>query len=191
MIAHAKLKYLRASPQKVRLVVDQIRGRGVQDALEVLRFSPKVVARDLEKLLKSAVANAEQREERVDLDDLRISRACVDVGPTQKRVRFRAMGRVFRILKRSSHVTLELDLKRRRELAPTADEGEAVTGKKAPARRRPAKPAATARSSRAPAASRKKKKVVARPARKKKTKAAKVKKKAKKKVKKKTARSAR
>jgi large subunit ribosomal protein L22 len=111
VIAKASMKYLRTSPQKTRLVVDQIRGKGVEEALRVLQFSPKAVARDVEKLLKSAVANAEQREERVDVDDLWIEKATVDTGPTQKRVRFRAMGRVFRILKRSSHVTLELDLR--------------------------------------------------------------------------------
>jgi large subunit ribosomal protein L22 len=110
VIAKASLKYMGTSPQKVRLVVDQIRGKRVEEALSILRFSPKMAARDLEKLLKSAVANAEQREERVDVDRLHVSRAAVDAGPTMKRVRFRAMGRAFRILKRSCHVSLELDL---------------------------------------------------------------------------------
>ena len=110
MIAKASLKYMGTSPQKVRLVVNQIRGKQVEDALSLLRFSPKVAARDLEKLLRSAVANAEQREERVDVDRLRISRVAVDPGPMLKRMRFRAMGRVFRILRRSCHVSLELDL---------------------------------------------------------------------------------
>lgn len=111
MIAKASLKHLRSSPQKVRLVVDQIRGKGVEAALRTLQLSPKAVSRDLEKLLKSAVANAEHREERIDVDDLWVRHASVDPGPTQKRVRYRAMGRIFRILKRSSHVTLELDLR--------------------------------------------------------------------------------
>jgi large subunit ribosomal protein L22 len=111
VIAKASLKHLRSSPQKVRLVVDQIRGKGVEDALRALQLSPKAVSRDVEKLLKSAVANAEQREERVDVDDLWVRHATVDTGPTQKRVRYRAMGRIFRILKRSSHVTLGLDLR--------------------------------------------------------------------------------
>jgi large subunit ribosomal protein L22 len=119
-ISKATLRHLRSSPQKVRLVVDQIRGKKVERALEVLRFSPKAVSEDLEKLLKSAIANAEQREERVDVDDLVVRAARVDAGPTQKRVRFRAMGRVFRILKRSSHVTLELDLTRGGEATEVA-----------------------------------------------------------------------
>ena len=113
MIAKAQHKHLGISPQKVRLVVNQIRGKQVEKALAILRFSPKMAARDVAKVLKSAVANAEQREERVDVDLLRVSRAYVDVGPTLKRVRFRAMGRLFRILKRSCHVTLELDVKPR------------------------------------------------------------------------------
>jgi large subunit ribosomal protein L22 len=137
VIAKASMKYLRTSPQKTRLVVDQIRGKGVEEALRVLQFSPKAVARDVEKLLKSAVANAEQREERVDVDDLWIQTATVDTGPTQKRVRFRAMGRVFRILKRSSHGTLELDLRpqarQRVAAAPSAPKSRAGRAGKAAA----------------------------------------------------------
>jgi large subunit ribosomal protein L22 len=109
VIAKARLRYLRTSPQKARLVVDQIRNRGVNEALSMLRNHKRVVARDLEKLLHSAVANASVGEQRVDPDRLFVSRAFVDAGPTMKRARHRAMGRVFRILKRSCHVTLELD----------------------------------------------------------------------------------
>lgn len=113
MIAKARLRYLRTSPQKARLVVDQLRNRGVNEALSTLRNHKRAVARDLEKLLRSAVANASLGEQRVDPDHLFVSRAFVDAGPTLKRSRHRAMGRVFRILKRSCHVTLELDTRER------------------------------------------------------------------------------
>jgi large subunit ribosomal protein L22 len=136
----------------VRLVVDQVRGLGVEEALGLLRYSPKASARELERLLKSAVANAEQREERVDVDALRISRAFVDPGPTQKRIRFRSMGRAFRIHKRACHVTFELDLKGRKPVPPAkpagkakAAESTAATAKAAPARKK-----APARASAAP-----------------------------------------
>jgi large subunit ribosomal protein L22 len=89
--------------------VNQIRGKDVGPALAVLRHSPKAVARDVEKLLRAAVANAQQGEERLDVDRLYVSKAFVDPGPTEKRIRHRAMGRVFRILKRRCHVTLQLD----------------------------------------------------------------------------------
>jgi large subunit ribosomal protein L22 len=109
VISKAKLRHLKTSPQKARLVVDQIRDRGVEDALSLLRNHKRAVARDLEKLLRSAVANASVGEHRVDPDHLFVARAFVDAGPTQKRIRHRAMGRVFQILKRSCHITLELD----------------------------------------------------------------------------------
>ena len=110
MIATAKLKYLSVSPQKTRLVIDQVRGQNVGDALTILRHSPKLVSRDLEKLLKSAIANAQQRDADLDVDDLVVSRVTVDPGPHQKRIRHRAMGRVFQIIKRSCHVTIDLDV---------------------------------------------------------------------------------
>lgn len=145
MISKATLRHFGTSPQKMRLVVDQVRGMGVEEALGLLRFSPKASARELERLLKSAVANAEQREERVDVDALKISRAFVDPGPTQKRIRFRSMGRAFRIHKRACHVTFELDLKRRKAAPPGTAKAKTVAGttggdkaapshKKAPAR---------------------------------------------------------
>jgi large subunit ribosomal protein L22 len=113
VISRARLRYLGTSDQKTRLVVNEIRGKAVGEALSMLRFIHKAVARDLEKLLRSALANAEQREQRVDVDRLFVSRAWVDRGPAQSRIRHRAMGRVFRVLKRSCHVTLELDLRGR------------------------------------------------------------------------------
>ena len=110
MIARAKMKYLGVSAQKARLVVDQIRGRNVDDALSILRYSPKLVARDVEKLVKSAVANAQQKDPKLDIDRLMISRGVADVAPPQKRFRHQSMGRIFPVLKRTCHVSVELDV---------------------------------------------------------------------------------
>ena len=108
----ARLRYLRAAPQKVRLVADQIRGKGVQEASDLLALSKKSVASDLAKLLKSAVANAENREEGVDVDRLFVKEIFVDGGPVFKRIRPQPMGRSFRILKRQSHITIKLDTRK-------------------------------------------------------------------------------
>ena len=116
MIAKARMKHLGSSAQKTRLVVDQIRGLGVNEAIAVLGGSPKSVAKDVLKVLRSAVANAESGEQRVDADVLYVSRAFVDGGPSLKRVRPATFGRAFRILRRSCHITLELDA--RAEAAP-------------------------------------------------------------------------
>lgn len=110
MISTAKLKYLGTSAQKARLVADQCRGKQVGDALAVLQLSRKLVAKDLEKLLKSAVANAQQKDPKLDVDELVVSRLTVDEGPPQKRARARSMGRIYRILKKSCHVAVELDV---------------------------------------------------------------------------------
>ena len=110
MIATAKMKYLGVSAQKTRLVANQVRGKRVDEALSILRYSPKLVARDLEKLLKSALANAQQTDAKVDVDDLVVSRIAVDDAPPMKRIQHRSMGRIYRILKRSCHVTMHLDL---------------------------------------------------------------------------------
>ncbi len=108
MIARAKLKYLGVSAQKTRLVVDQVRGKNVGDALAVLRYSPKLVAKDVEKVVRSALANAQQRDPKIDVDRLVITRATVDEGPPNKRMRARSMGRIYRILKQTCHVTIDL-----------------------------------------------------------------------------------
>jgi large subunit ribosomal protein L22 len=108
VIAAAKAKYIRGSERKSRLVIDQIRGKRVGDALHILGVSPKRAAHHIEECLKSAIANASQQEETVDVDDLVISRAVIDKGPAMKRIRPRAMGRAFRILKRFNHITIEL-----------------------------------------------------------------------------------
>lgn len=108
MEARAQAKYIRISPQKARLVADQIRGKKVQEALDILAFTPKKGARLLKKVLDSALANAEYTQ-RVDLDTLYIKRVYVDPGPMLKRWRPRAMGRATRIFKRTSHLTVVLD----------------------------------------------------------------------------------
>lgn len=105
----ARLRYLQASAQKVRLVADQIRGRGVQEAANILLLSKKAAARPLSKLLKSAIANAESRDDQLDLDRLYVKEIFVDGGPALKRIRPQPMGRAFRILKRQSHVTIKLE----------------------------------------------------------------------------------
>jgi len=108
MEAKAILKYLKASPQKVRLIVDQVRGRRVEEAVQILRFTKKTAAKDLEKLLRSAVANAENSEDAANVDDLVVSKIYVNEGPTEKRIQPASMGRAFRILKRQSHVTIHV-----------------------------------------------------------------------------------
>jgi len=108
MEVRAVSKYMRISPQKARVVTDVVRGKDVEDAIALLRFTPKKAARMINKVLHSAVANAEQTKA-MDLDSLYIKIIYVDPGPTLKRWRARAMGRASRILKRTSHITIILD----------------------------------------------------------------------------------
>jgi large subunit ribosomal protein L22 len=105
----ARLRYLQASPQKVRLVADQIRGKNVQEAANLLLLSKKSAAESLRKLLRSAISNAENQDDQLDVDRLYVKEIFVDGGPTLKRIRPQPMGRAFRILKRQSHVTIKLD----------------------------------------------------------------------------------
>ena len=105
MDAVASAKYIRISPRKMRRVVDLIRGQHVEEARRILRFSPLGATRDVEKLLNSAVANAEQQPGVVG-ENLVVAKAWVDEGPTLKRFRPRAYGRATKIRKRTSHVTL-------------------------------------------------------------------------------------
>ncbi|MDW7644224.1 MAG: 50S ribosomal protein L22 [Desulfuromonadales bacterium] len=110
MEARAKLSYARLSPQKARLVVDMVRGKGVQEALNVLKFSPQKAAPIVAKLVSSAVANAEQKGVN-DVDRLFIKSITVDQGPVLKRFLPRAQGRATRIRKPTSHMTVILDEK--------------------------------------------------------------------------------
>lgn len=105
MEARAVARYVRVAPRKARLVVDLIRGKSVADARAILRFSPRAAAEIVEKVLNSAVANAE-RNQHVNADDLVVGGTFVDEGPTLKRIQPRAMGRAFRINKRTSHITV-------------------------------------------------------------------------------------
>jgi large subunit ribosomal protein L22 len=108
----ARLRYLQGSAQKVRLVADMIRGKGVEEAAGILKLTNKAAARHVEKLLRSAVANAENRDEQADTDLLYVKEIYVDGGPSLKRLRPAPMGRAFRVLKRQSHVTIKLDTRK-------------------------------------------------------------------------------
>ena len=108
MEARAITKFIRLSPRKVRLVVDQIRGKGVEEALNILKFTPKRSALVVSKTLRTAVANAESTQS-VDVDQLYVKQAKVDEGGMWKRFTPRAQGRATRIRKRLSHVTIVLD----------------------------------------------------------------------------------
>ena len=101
----AKLRGATLSAQKARLVADQVRGKAVEEALQVLSYSSKKGAGIIKKLLNSAIANAEHNEG-ADVDELKISTICVDEGTTMKRIMPRAKGRADRILKRSCHITI-------------------------------------------------------------------------------------
>jgi large subunit ribosomal protein L22 len=101
----AKLRNAKISAQKVLLVVDQIRGMQVERAVDLLRFSNKKAAHIVGKILNSAIANAEHNEG-ADIDELKVSTAFVDEGPTYKRIQPRAKGRANRILKRTSHISV-------------------------------------------------------------------------------------
>jgi large subunit ribosomal protein L22 len=107
----ATAKFVRVTPRKARLVADHIRGRSVPEARTILAFTPRAAARDIEKVLKSAVANAESNPNlRWNGDDLVVSAVFVDEGPTQKRYRPRARGRASQILKRTCHITIKVEL---------------------------------------------------------------------------------
>lgn len=116
MKASARAKLLRISPSKVRLEADLIRGRLVSEALQILKYSNRRASFFLEKVLKSALANAERNEDFEDAEALVVQHLTVDAGPTMKRIQPRAMGRAYRIRKRTSaiHVILDDSVKPRR-----------------------------------------------------------------------------
>ena len=110
---HATTKYVRTSAQKAGLVLDLIRGKRASEALAILRFTKKAVARDIEKALRSAIANAvhvadKNQKRRLDEDDLFVKACYADCGPSMKRVRPAPMGRAYQVIKRSAHLTVEL-----------------------------------------------------------------------------------
>ena len=105
MQVSSKLRFARISPQKCRLIADQVRGMPVERALQTLMFSQKKAAGIVRKVLESAIANAEHNEG-ADIDELKISTVMVNEGPSLKRFRARAKGRANRILKQTSHITV-------------------------------------------------------------------------------------
>ena len=105
---HASLSFLRIAPRKVRIVADNVRGMPVGQALAMLKYTPQAAAKPLAKLLRSAVANAENKGGHVDVDVLYVKTLTVDGGPKMRRFMARAMGRAFRVEKRTSHVYVEL-----------------------------------------------------------------------------------
>ena len=137
---HAQAKWVRVSARKARLVTDHIRGRSVPEARTLLAFSQRAAAREIEKVLRSAVANAESRP---DLgwsgDTLFVSAAYVDEGPTMKRWRARARGRVARIRKRTCHITVKLaPIPQRAAPPPPPPPAADEKPKRAPRARKPA-----------------------------------------------------
>jgi ribosomal protein L22 len=136
----ASSKYVRTSPRKARLVVEHIRGRSVPEARTVLAFTTRAVARDIEKLLKAAVANAEANHGLIG-DDLLVSAAYVDEGPVFKRWRARARGRAARIRKRTCHITLKLSPTEDVAVSRAEPAKTEAKPKRAP-RRKPAQPKA-------------------------------------------------
>ena len=112
MNVSATLRHARLSPQKARLVADQVRGLPVEQAVEILTFAKRKAASVLKKVLESAIANAEHNEG-ADIDELHVGFVHVDQGPTMRRFRARARGRASRITKRTSHITLTVTDERR------------------------------------------------------------------------------
>src|SRR5512134_669155 len=125
--AQATAKYVRTSSQKAGLVCDLIRGKDINRALSVLQFSKKSVTRDVAKVLRSAVANAQQQDGfGGDVERLFVSKAHADNGPSMKRVRPAPMGRAFRIIKRTTHLTVEVTERPQVIKAVAADGGAAA-----------------------------------------------------------------
>ena len=108
MQARAEARNIRVSPQKARLVVDLIRGRNAGEALNILRATNKRIAPTVEKVLRSAIANAENRFTDVDVDELKVVEAHVNEGPRMKGIRPAPMGRAYRVIRRTAHITVQV-----------------------------------------------------------------------------------
>jgi large subunit ribosomal protein L22 len=108
MIAKAEARYVRVSPQKCRLVIDLIRGLNAGEAINLLKMTNKRMAPVVEKLLRSAIANAENKNSNVDVDNLTVSEAYVNEGPRMKRIRPAPMGRAYRYQKRIAHIVVKV-----------------------------------------------------------------------------------
>jgi large subunit ribosomal protein L22 len=109
MLAKAEARFVRTSPQKARLVVDLIRGQKAGDAITILKMTNKRMAPVVEKVLRSAIANAENKQSNIDVDDLVVSEAYVNEGPRMKRIRPAPMGRAYRYQRRISHIVIKVD----------------------------------------------------------------------------------
>jgi len=107
-LSKAEARYIRVSPQKARLVVDMIRGQQAGDAISILSGTNKRIAPAVEKVLKSAIANAENKSQDVDVDRLFVAEAYVNEGPRQKRIRPAPMGRAYRYQRRTAHIVVKL-----------------------------------------------------------------------------------
>ena len=135
--AQATARYIRTSAQKAGLVMDQIRGRDVTHALATLRFSRKLIARDIEKLLRSAIANAQQKEGfGGDVDRLYIAACFANQGPSMKRIRPAPMGRAFRYVRRIAHIEIVLAERGKSGEGLATVVGEEGTSARTPARRK-------------------------------------------------------
>jgi len=141
--AHATAKYIRTSAQKAGLVLDLIRGRDVNHALATLRFARKGIARDIEKVLRSAIANAQNKDGfSGDVDRLFVAACFANQGPSQKRIRPAPMGRAFRVVKRTAHLTVKVAERPQKVVASAS----APEGASARPRRAGAKPKGASRT---------------------------------------------
>jgi large subunit ribosomal protein L22 len=155
--AHATAKYIRTSAQKAGLVMDLIRGRDVNAALATLRFARKSVAKDVEKVLRSAIANAQQKEGfGGEVERLFVSKCFAGQGPSLKRVRPAPMGRAFRVTKRTAHLTVQV-AERPLKIARVAEETDATATRSTRSTRspRPRRSAAAASATEKKAAAKK------------------------------------
>ena len=153
--AHATAKYVRTSAQKAGLVLDLIRGRDVNHALATLRFARKSVARDIEKVLRSAIANAQQKDGfGGDVERLFVTACYANQGPSQKRIRPAPMGRAFRVVKRTAHLTVAV-AERPSKIVVAAEPAGASTPKRPRGAKPKAKPAGTRKAAPAKAAAKK------------------------------------
>lgn len=150
MITRAKLSHLGVPALKVRRFASTIKGEKVERALAILDLQPSPTCQYLGKLLRSALANAVNNHQ-LSADYLYVSNVLVNQGPTMKRIRPRARGRAYRVLKRSSHVTIELDLVKERRQAPTIEEAEEAKPAVKPRKKSAEKPAAKEKAKKAPA----------------------------------------
>ena len=141
--AHATAKYIRTSAQKAGLVLDMIRGRDVNHALATLRFARKGVAKDIEKVLRSAIANAQNKDGfGGDVDRLFVAAAFANQGPSQKRIRPAPMGRAFRVVKRTAHLTVRVAERPSKVVAAAGEEAPRPRRKGAAPKKKAAAPRA-------------------------------------------------